>query len=133
MAAQIVMESGIPISCEMTGKPFVLNQFATHELLMMAREAVYNAVLHAKPGRIEVRACFSRNGLTLEVRDDGSGFDPAAIRAHKDHHYGLVGMRERVQSVGGRFLLRSGAGKGTEIQIQIPRKVSIARNVMQSA
>ncbi len=133
MAEQIVMESGIPISCELTGKPFVLNQFATHELLMMAREAVYNAVLHAKPGRIEVHACFSRNGLTLEVRDDGSGFDPAAIRAHKDHHYGLVGMRERVQSVGGRFLLRSAAGKGTEIQIQIPRKVSIARNVMQSA
>jgi ligand-binding sensor domain-containing protein/two-component sensor histidine kinase len=133
MADQIGREYRIPISCELSGRPFVLNQFATHELLMMVREALYNAVLHAKPERIEIRAAFARNDLTLEVRDDGCGFDPAAIEAHTDHHYGLVGMRERVQSVGGRFHLESARGKGTEVQIQIPRKVSVAESAMMSA
>jgi ligand-binding sensor domain-containing protein/signal transduction histidine kinase len=133
MAEQIGKEYSIPISCELTGRPFVLNQFATHELLMMVREALHNAVLHAKPGKIEIRAAFARNDLTLEVRDNGCGFDPAAIEAHADHHYGLVGMRERVQQVGGRFRLESAHGKGTEVQIQIPRRVSVAQNAMMSA
>ena len=133
MAEQIARESGIPVACEFAGKPFVLNQFATHELMMMAREAVYNAVLHAKPTRIDINLCFTRSGLTLEVRDDGSGFDPSAIQTHQDRHYGLVGMRERVQSVGGQFKLESAMGKGTSVRIQIPRKVSAAQNVMQSA
>jgi signal transduction histidine kinase len=133
MADQIAKEFRIPISCELTGRPFVLNQFATHELLMMVREALYNAVLHAKPESIEIRAAFARNDLTVEVRDDGCGFDPEAIEAHTDHHYGLVGMRERVQQVGGRFKLESRRGKGTEVQIQIPRKVSVAQSAMMSA
>jgi len=133
MAEQIGREYRIPISCELSGRPFVLNQFATHELLMMVREALYNAVLHARPETIEIRAAFARNDLTLEVRDDGCGFDPAAIEAHADHHYGLVGMRERVQSVGGRFHLESAQGKGTEVQIQIPRNVSVAQSAMMSA
>jgi signal transduction histidine kinase len=133
MAEQIAGEYGIPVSCELSGKPFVLNQFATHELLMMVREALYNAALHARPRKIEIRANFAKNDLTLEVRDDGSGFDPSAIRPHRDHRYGLVGMRERVQSVGGRFNLVSAAGKGTEVQIQIPRKISVAQNVMMGA
>jgi ligand-binding sensor domain-containing protein/two-component sensor histidine kinase len=133
MAEQIAKEYRIPIHCELTGRPFVLNQFATHELLMMVREALYNAVLHAKPETIEIRAAFARNDLTLEVRDDGCGFDPAALEAHTDHHYGLVGMRERVQQVGGRFKLESERGRGTEVQIQIPRKVSVAQSAMMSA
>lgn len=133
MAEQIAGEFGIPVTCELTGKPFVLNQFATHELLMMVREALHNAALHAKPGKIEIRAAFARNDLTLEVRDDGVGFDPNALGSHQDHHYGLVGMRERVQSVGGRLELESAAGKGTEVKIHIPRKFSVAQSPMLSA
>ena len=133
MAEQIAKEYKIPIACELTGKQFVLNQLATHELLMMVREALYNAVLHGKPGKIEVRVAFARSDLTLEVRDDGVGFDPEAIEPNQNHHYGLVGMRERVQSVGGRFRLQSALGKGTEVQVQIPRRVSTAQNAMLGA
>lgn len=133
MAEQTAREFSIPVTCELTGRAFVLNQFATHELLMMVREALHNAVLHAKPGKIEIRVAFARNDLTLQVRDDGLGFDPAALGTDQDHHYGLVGMRERVQSVGGRFKLESTAGKGTEVRIQIPRKFSIAQSAMLGA
>lgn len=133
MAEQIAKEYNIPIVCELTGKQFVLNQLATHELLMILREALYNAVLHGKPGKIEVRLAFARSELTLEVRDNGVGFDPEAIQPNQNHHYGLVGMRERAQSVGGRFSLQTGLGEGTEVQIRIPRRVSTAQNAMLGA
>jgi ligand-binding sensor domain-containing protein/signal transduction histidine kinase len=133
MAEQIGKESGVSIACELTGKPFVLNQFATHELMMMAREAVYNAVLHGKPSRIEIKVCFAKKDLTLEVRDNGSGFDPAVVQPNAERHYGLVGMKERVQSVGGRFKLISSAGKGTDVYIQIPKRVTAAQSAMVSA
>jgi signal transduction histidine kinase len=130
MARQISAESGIPITCEVTGKPFSLTQVAMHELMMMAREAVTNAVLHAHPRRIEVGVSFSRNELTMEVRDNGTGFEPAAVFAREDKHYGLVGMRERVQAVGGAFRLDSTPGKGTDLTVRIPRKGSGARSAM---
>ena len=130
MARQIGAESGIPVVCEITGKPFSLTQMAMHELMMMAREAVYNAVLHGHPQRIDVRVSFARNELTLEVRDNGAGFEPAAVFAREDRHYGLVGMRERVESVGGDFHLDSAPGKGTDLKVRIPRKISGAHSAM---
>jgi signal transduction histidine kinase/ligand-binding sensor domain-containing protein len=130
MAEQIAKEYNIPIICELTGKQFVLNQLATHELLMILREALYNAVLHGKPSKIEVCLAFARSELTLEVRDNGVGFDSEAIEPNQNHHYGLVGMRERAQSVGGQFRLQSEPGEGTEVQIRIPRRVSTAQNAM---
>jgi ligand-binding sensor domain-containing protein/signal transduction histidine kinase len=133
MAEQIAKEYNIPIACELTGKQFVLNQLASHELLMILREALYNSVLHGKPGKIDVRLAFARSELTLEVRDNGVGFDPEAIEKNQNHHYGLVGMRERAQSVGGRFRLQSALGSGTSVQIQIPRRVSMAQNAMLGA
>ena len=132
LAEQISKEFGIAVTCELTGKPFVLNQFATHELLMMAREAVFNAVLHAKPARIDISVRFAKKDVTLEIRDDGLGFDPSQIRADEEHHFGLVGMRERVQSVGGRFHLESAVGRGTRVRIQIPRRVSAPQSEMLS-
>jgi signal transduction histidine kinase/ligand-binding sensor domain-containing protein len=130
LVRQISAESGVPVVCEVSGKPFSLTQMATHELMMMAREAVYNAVLHGHPERVEVRVSFGRNELTLEVRDNGRGFEPAAVFAREDGHYGLVGMRERVQAVGGDFHLDSAPGKGTDLTVRIPRRVSAARSAM---
>lgn len=130
MAKQVGGDSGVPVVCEVTGKPFPLTQFATHELMMMAREAVYNAVLHARANRIDVRVSFARDDLTLEVHDDGVGFDPETVLTAEDRHYGLVGMRERVQAVGGDFDLHSVPGRGTRLTIRIPRKISGARSAM---
>ena len=69
----------------------------------------------------------------LEVNDNGAGFDPDIIQPTQSRHYGLVGMKERVQAVGGRFQLESKLGKGTHLRIQIPRRVSAPQNVMLGA
>lgn len=130
MAGQIGAESGVPVVCEIIGKPFSLTQMAMHELLMMAREAVYNAVLHGHPKRVDLLVTFARKELTLEVRDNGTGFEPAVVMARYDRHYGLVGMRERVRAVGGDFRLDSAPGLGTDLKVRIPRKFSGAHSAM---
>lgn len=133
MAHQIAADSGIAVHCDVTGRPFTLTHFATHELLMMAREAVHNAVLHAHPQRIQIHVDFGRNDLHLEVRDDGIGFNAAEVLGEEDRHYGLVGIRERVQAVGGEFTLDSVPGRGTHLSVRIPKKVSSAPSAMVGA
>jgi len=130
MARQVTAETGVPVVCEMSGKPFSLTQMATHELMMMAREAVYNAVLHGHPEQVRLRVSFARKELTLEVRDNGTGFEPAVVMSRDDRHYGLVGMRERVRAVGGDFLLESAPGRGTDLRVRIPRRFSGADSAM---
>ncbi|MGB6133147.1 MAG: two-component regulator propeller domain-containing protein [Acidobacteriaceae bacterium] len=130
MAKQTGSDSGVPVVCEVVGKPFPLTKFAVHELMMMAREAVCNAVLHGRPSRVVVRVSFARDDLLLQVSDDGVGFDPGTVMSAEDRHYGLAGMRERVQSVGGEFLLDSMPGRGTNLKVRIPRRVSGAHSAM---
>jgi signal transduction histidine kinase len=82
-------------------------------LLRVAQESLTNTIKHAKAKNF--RATLSINGTETQFRlvDDGSGFD-----LHVEHEgFGLLGMKERVDQMGGQFILRSMPGQGTEIQI----------------
>jgi signal transduction histidine kinase len=71
-----------------------------------------------------VALCFLPQALTLLVRDDGCGFEAAPREVTGANggpgHFGLLGMRERAESLGGKLVLRSAPGHGTEVQVQIP-------------
>ena len=86
----------------------------------VVREALNNAVRHGRPGRVSVRLQGENGGLRLRVRDDGCGFDPGAVSRPGAAHYGIVGMRERIESLGGSFVLESAPGRGTAIEIVLP-------------
>jgi len=88
---------------------------------MVAREALYNSVRHAQPKKIELSVVFEENGCRVGVCDDGSGFDTGILSRLPVHHYGLIGIRERVERIGGKFSLRSTVGVGTELSIEVPR------------
>jgi signal transduction histidine kinase len=64
-----------------------------------------------------VRLWFSAKRVHLLIADDGRGFDPAALSEAR-LHYGLVGMRERMERLGGRFVLESLPGRGTRIEVE---------------
>ena len=119
MARQVSVESRIPIVCETTGKPSALDPPTEHDILMVAREALHNAVQHAQPHNVQLRLCFEARKLRMLVEDDGCGFEPAGERPN-GAHYGLIGMRERIERLGGRFVVRSKAGQGTQIEATIP-------------
>ncbi|MFZ1007099.1 MAG: two-component regulator propeller domain-containing protein [Candidatus Sulfotelmatobacter sp.] len=125
MTQQIGHEFGVPVECHVSGKPFDLEQSTAHELLMVVREALHNAIRHGQPTRIGVRAVFAENEFQVQIKDDGRGFDPAAVSASPNGHYGLVGMRERIERVGGTMALKSKSGEGTELTLHIPCKVRL--------
>jgi PAS domain S-box-containing protein len=87
----------------------------------IAQEALTNVARHARATRFSVELLQHSGGLQLVVRDDGIGFDPAAVEAaSRGSGLGLVGMRERVELVGGRIAFVSEPGVGTEVQVDLP-------------
>ena len=90
---------------------------------MLIREALQNAIRHAAPSRLSVALGFERKRLRVEIEDDGLGFD-SEVDPESSHHYGLVGMRERVEQLDGEFQLMSSPGKGTRVRLSIPLRRS---------
>lgn len=121
MASQIESEFGISVRYTLRGKPFPVSQPAMHEILMIAREALHNAALHACSTAIDVTAAFERDSLSLQVGDDGTGFDPQTALQPGRRHFGLVGMRERAARLRGSIEFESSPGRGTRVVLQIPR------------
>jgi ligand-binding sensor domain-containing protein/signal transduction histidine kinase len=126
-------EFSIPIEHSISGEPFPLNQSTTHELLMIAREGLYNSIRHAQPNKIRLTVEFEPEKCTLRIADDGCGFDVDVLSHAPQNHYGLLGMRERAERIGGRFTLLSAIGVGTEITVEVPRKAIIATPVSEIA
>jgi signal transduction histidine kinase len=91
----------------------------THEILMTVREAVYNALQHSGSSKVEIHLSVTGDSLILCVIDQGCGFAMAGNAVTVDGHYGIVGMRERVQRLGGHVQITSSPGNGTEVQLRL--------------
>jgi len=120
LAQRISLETGIPIDFEKTGAPRALEAEGEWSLLMIIREALQNAVRHAAPKSLSVLLSFDRRNLWAAIKDDGCGFDPELTFASNGHHYGLIGMRERAEKLGGEFAVTSSPGSGTRVLFSIP-------------
>jgi signal transduction histidine kinase len=88
------------------------------ELYRLAQEALNNVLKHAHAARIAVRLDVSPDFVCLEIADDGVGFDPT-LRG--GNGYGLPGMRERAERLGGCLEVDSAAGAGTRVRVKVPR------------
>ncbi len=118
MAERMARDSGIPVRCESAGRAKSLSAAMTHEVLMIVREALSNAVVHGRPERIDVKIMCLRGDLKIEILDNGRGF--AAGYLQTEGHYGLLGMRERTEHLGGELRLTTLPGGGSAVAIQIP-------------
>ncbi|GMV59406.1 MAG: hypothetical protein AMXMBFR72_25040 [Betaproteobacteria bacterium] len=85
-------------------------------LFIIAREALHNAMKHARAGRIAIEVSVQEDRAELAVRDDGAGFDPADETLARGH-LGLVGMRERAQWIGAQLAIESTPGAGTRVHV----------------
>ena len=119
MAERLNREYGVLVDCTTTGTAFTIGQQETHELMMVAREAFFNAVLHGQPNAIGVALHFSSTALEMVLSDDGTGFDTSTTP--RDDHYGLQGMRERVYRFSGELKIESSTQTGTRVTVKIPR------------
>ncbi len=126
MTKQMCQVSHVPVKFETSGRPAALDDTVSHVVLMVAREAVSNAVRHAQPHAVRVSVHFADGSVRLQVADDGRGFDVEKAFTADAGHFGLVGMRERVEGVGGRFEVKTSPGHGTALSIEVPVRPSVA-------
>jgi signal transduction histidine kinase len=87
----------------------------------LAQEALTNVARHARASYVKVTVQKLARMITMELADNGKGFEvDRVLIARGNNHLGVLGMRERVQMVGGQFTLQSTPGTGTTIRAQIP-------------
>ncbi|MEU6644048.1 sensor histidine kinase [Saccharomonospora sp. NPDC046836] len=105
-----------------TGDPRPMHTDIEVTLLRAAQEALANVAKHAKASRVGLTLSYMEDLVTLDVRDDGVGFEPNVKRANGSTNggFGLAGMRQRVQRLAGRLDIESEPGGGTAISASLP-------------
>ena len=106
---------GIHAAVRLRGTPRPLPEPVEITLYRAAQEALTNVRRHARASRLEIELAFaSGSGIRLRVEDDGVGAEPLS------HGFGLVGLRERAESVGGKMFVRSSRGRGFTLEMELP-------------
>jgi ligand-binding sensor domain-containing protein/signal transduction histidine kinase len=121
-ARRLIAENPVQAKVEVRGTFRPLGQLIEGNLLRIGQEAINNAVLHAQAQNILINLKFDAYRVQLSVRDDGLGFDPQIARNGDGKHFGLVGMRERAEQIGGTLTINSRVNEGTEVLVDVPIK-----------
>ncbi|MEU8256018.1 sensor histidine kinase [Micromonospora inaquosa] len=114
--------NGVRAKVATTGNPRPLHPEIEVTLLRAAQEALANVARHAAASRVGLTLSYMADVVTLDVRDDGAGFDINARPAPREPGggYGLTAMRQRVTRVGGELAVESEPGSGTAISASVP-------------
>ena len=115
-AASLQARHEIEVHVSLGGEPDVPLE-AKEMLYRVAQEALHNTVKHARASGVDLKLERDANGITLEIGDDGVGFDSSSSFPG---HLGLKSMRERAERLDGKFEVESGLGGGTRIRVRVP-------------
>jgi signal transduction histidine kinase len=118
--AMLAPEDGPEVQIRIAGIECPLPPQAESHLLRIAAEAVTNARKHSAAGQVRVDVRFEEGEVRLTISDDGKGFDSTRLPPPHAGHFGLFGMRERVEKLGGHLQIHSEPGKGTRIEVVAP-------------
>jgi signal transduction histidine kinase/ligand-binding sensor domain-containing protein len=121
VAAELSQDHPAVFKATRTGIEQPIDPLVRDDIFRIGREALLNAYRHADAKNIDVAIDYSRDDLQLRFVDDGRGMDARILeKGGRPGHWGLSGMRERAERVGGRLSIWSRAGSGTEIELRIP-------------
>lgn len=122
---RFMQETGIRTSLAVFAGVEQLSAPKRTALYRVAQEALTNVARHAQASAATVTIRRVPRAVQMEIQDDGKAFDPdRVLQARKARHLGLLGMRERVEMVGGTFAVESTPGKGTRIRVNVPFNTS---------
>jgi signal transduction histidine kinase len=113
---ELTFDGNVQFRVFVTGRPTPLNPELQEQIYFIAREAVANALRHSGAKTIEAEVQYMGRGLRVVVRDNGCGMDEGLLRSGRNSHWGLLGMRERAESIGAQLRVWSGPGAGTEVE-----------------
>lgn len=113
--------TGVTARLTVTGTEEPLHEEVAATLLRIAQEALANTARHADAARAGVTLSYMGDEVTLDVRDDGRGFDSlAAVPRTRSGGFGLDGMRRRTERIAGTITVESEAGQGTAVSARVP-------------
>ncbi|WP_440106860.1 sensor histidine kinase [Streptosporangium sp. H16] len=128
VAATWSQTSGVPVPVSVTGDARPLHAEVEMTLLRVAQEALANVGKHASASRVAVTLSYMEDVVVLDVRDDGSGFDPEKVEPSIAGGFGLVAMRQRVTRLAGDFEIETALGQGTGVSATVPAITADSRN-----
>ena len=109
------------------GKPRLLNPAVRDDVYRIGREGLVNAFRHSGATAVEIEIEYTPRELRIFVRDDGRGIDPQVVRSGESGHWGITGMKERAERIGGVLTIRSRAAAGTEVELRVPGRAAFSR------
>jgi signal transduction histidine kinase len=108
---------GVPVEVATTGDARPMHPEVEVALLRTAQEALANVAKHASASRVGLTLSYMEDLVTLDVRDDGAGFDPGRVR---EQGFGLIAMRQRIERLAGELAVESEPGGGTAVSASVP-------------
>ncbi|HSO26892.1 MAG TPA: sensor histidine kinase, partial [Anaerolineales bacterium] len=110
---------GLAVDLSVIGQRRRLDPLVETVFFRVAQEALTNVARHADVAEAQIELVFGENQVQLQVHDDGCGFDPSSNLV-PPHGWGLAGMRERAESIGGTLELTSAPSQGTTVMVRAP-------------
>lgn len=132
LVRQMTVGTSADASVRVTGTPRRLDAAHEHHLLRIGLEALTNALKHARASQIDIELRFGAERTELIVRDDGRGLDEEPGRVVRSQ-FGLQGVRERVDKLGGTLQIESQPGQGTQLTVSVPRQAEFAGHAVLPA
>ena len=119
-ARQWTAGSPVRVQVDVSGNGRKLPEEMEQNLLRIAQEAVTNTVKHARANEVRIQLAVEPQQLSMVVSDDGAGFEQTEAFSEIGGHFGLLGMRERAERLGGELHLESQPGQGTKVEVTVP-------------
>jgi ligand-binding sensor domain-containing protein/signal transduction histidine kinase len=127
MARQLARGRVDELDIHSSGTSWDMRPEAKHHVVLIAQEAISNAIQHGNAGTISINLIFTTDAMNLVVADDGAGFTPGLASQLPRRGYGMRNMRHRAERLGATLEVASEVGKGTQVSLCVPRLGRFAR------
>jgi ligand-binding sensor domain-containing protein/signal transduction histidine kinase len=120
LSSELTKEAGTKIDVIVEGREHALSALGGNDVLQVGRQAITNALQHSHATSIHVLLSYGEQQLRIRVQDNGRGMSQETWNLRRPGHYGIAGMQERAERLGGGISITSHIGKGTEVNLWVP-------------
>jgi signal transduction histidine kinase len=124
---------GVDVRVTVHGHSRPLHPLVRDDCYRIGREALANALRHARASSIRIEVAYYADRLRLWVSDDGRGMERSVLESGRPGHWGMLGMRERAKHIGATITVRSEPGVGTEVELSVPGSLAFDQSQMRSS
>jgi signal transduction histidine kinase len=132
-ASEFTRDLGTVVEVIIEGSERLLNATRGNDVLQIGRQAITNALQHAQARKINVLLSYGEQQLQVRVQDNGRGISEETVSLARPGHYGMAGMKERAERLGGNISIRSRVGEGTEVNLCVPGHLLYQDSLPRSA